>query len=418
MRIKRVFVTIGLIAVAACLFCISSASPALAEAEKLTVRVMTRNMDAGTDLNYVAAATTEEEFPGAVMDTIIEVMQSRIPERAALLAAEIAATKPDLVALQEVTTWEIESESGTIVLNQLDLLMAALRAAGQHYRVAVVQTLTDIQVPGAVSFTDHDAILVRVNGPGPRLNVIGTETHLYDTLMDFPVPGGKIPVLRGWIAADIRIHEKKHDYQFKFVNTHLESAIASIPETAYLQLAQAEELLESLSETRLPIILAGDFNSDAEPTHNYPGDATQSYDTIAASGYTDAWHALRPRNPGYTWPLFWEDQMSGQTIAPIERIDLIFSKGPKAISIENTGTDPNASGLYSSDHRGVVATFKLPHVAPHLKFTLLANCCLIQNDTTKETVGRWNQHHPVFFSNRLAVTFVRNQIRSPKIQFV
>jgi len=361
MRIKRVFVAIGFIAVAACFFCIGSVSPALAETEKITVKVMTRNMDAGTDLNYVAAATTIEEFQSGVMDTITEVMQSRIPERAALLAAEIAATKPDLVALQEVTTWEIEAESGPIVIDQLELLMAALRAVGQHYRVAVIQTLTDIQVPGAVSFTDHDAILVRANGPCGRLKVIGTETHPYDTLMEFPVPDSEgIPVLRGWIAADIRIRDKNHDSQFKFVNTHLESAVASIPETAYLQLAQAEELLEGLSETRIPIILAGDFNSDAEPTKNYPADATPSYDTIAASGYTDAWHALRPGNPGYTWPLFWQDQMSGQTIAPIERIDLIFSKGATAISIANTGMAPDASGLYASDHKGVVATFKLP----------------------------------------------------------
>ena len=63
-------------------------------------------------------------------------------------------------------------------------------------------------------------------------------------------------------------------------------------------------------------------------------------------------------------------------------------------------------------------TGDVPGVAPHLKFTLLANCCLIQNDTTKETVGRWHQHHPVFFSGRLAVTFVRNQIRSPQNLFV
>jgi hypothetical protein len=73
-----------------------------------------------------------------------------------------------------------------------------------------------------------------------------------------------------------------------------------------------------------------------------------------------------------------------------------------------------AFGTTDSNKYAITLPDALAAVAPHLKFTLLANCCLIQNDTTKETVGRWNQHHPVFFSVRLAVTFVRNQIRSPK----
>ena len=48
-------------------------------------------------------------------------------------------------------------------------------------------------------------------------------------------------------------------------------------------------------------------------------------------------------------------------------------------------------------------------VVPHLKFTLLDNRCLIQNDTIEGTVGRRNQHHPVFFPWHLVVTKLRNQ---------
>ncbi len=362
------------IALVACLFCIGFISAARAETEKLTARVMTRNMDAGTDFNYVAAVINDPgEFPGAISATVQEVIGSKIPQRAALLAAEIAAAKPDLIALQEVTTWEFAPEvlgaPDPVVLNQLDLLMDALQAAGQHYRVAVVQPLTTITLPDevrpdAVVFIDHDAILVRTDLPPGHLDVLATEARLYDDYMVFPnTPIGDIPLLHGWISADIKIRGSR----FKFVNTHLESF--NVADTFYPQIEQAMQLINDLGTTSLPIILAGDFNSDAaEPPHQYPPDATPSYGYIALR-YTDAWNALEPMDPGYTWPLFGEDQMSGPTV-PIERIDLIFSKGPTAISIDRTGTepyegpDPELLGLYASDHTGVVATFSLENHRP------------------------------------------------------
>ena len=353
MKIRTKFSSLGLIAVVTFLLCISFVSTASAESDKLTVRVMTRNVDAGTDFIYFMT----EDIEDALYDTIQEVLFSNIPQRAALLAAEIAETKPDLVALQEVTTWRFGSESEFIEVNQLDWLMAALEAAGQHYRVAVVQTLAEIEVPNVASFSDHDAILVRTDLPPGHLAVLGTEKHMYESIMLFPFPGDDIPLLRGWIGADIKIRGAR----FKFVNTHLESF--NDPETYYSpQFDQAEQLVADLQDTSLPIILAGDFNSAAPPAR-YPLDATPSYDHIAKNGFTDAWSLLHPGDLGFTWPLFGEDSPYGYSAGLIERIDLIFSKGPEASWIENTGS-VSTDGLYASDHVGVVADFKLENQRP------------------------------------------------------
>jgi len=50
----------------------------------------------------------------------------------------------------------------------------------------------------------------------------------------------------------------------RFVNTHLETVNPSVPETVTIQEAQADELIKAMDTTNLPVILAGDFNADAE----------------------------------------------------------------------------------------------------------------------------------------------------------
>jgi endonuclease/exonuclease/phosphatase family metal-dependent hydrolase len=350
MKIRKVFAGLCFTSVVACLLCAGFILAAPCENASSIVRVMTQNMDAGTDFNFFAVVQTEADFEAALADTIEEIIQSKIPERAERLAAEIAVKKPDLIALQEVTTWEFAGESGSIVFKQLDLLMKALHARGLHYQVAVVQTLTEIDMSVA-KYSDSNVILVRTDmPPGHRLNIMGTETHLYEAGMVFPAPNGAIPILDGWAAVDLKINS----FRFKFVTTHLLGANDAVPESAGLQYDQAKQLVGDLLATSLPIILAGDFNSDAEPTHNYLNDATPSAGYIADSGYTDAWHAVHPHRHGYTWPLYWEDQMSGQPIDPIERIDLIFSRGPVPLTAALAGTREGANDVFASDHAGVV----------------------------------------------------------------
>ncbi len=359
-----------LVLVSALIFLCFAATLQAESVDKLTVRVMTRNMDAGTDLNYIAGATDEASFAAAVYQTYAEVLLAGgIPERAAQLAEEIVIAQPDMVALQEATIWHLEGPLGNAEFDQLELLQAALSAVGAHYRVAVVQQLTDIPViiPPLnlnLRFTDRDAILVRSDVPPGHLDVIDTEKHLYENLLPFLTPAGEIPIYRGWIAADVKIRGAR----FKFVNTHLETPIPgeNFEPTAFLQLLQAMELVGGLNETELPVILAGDFNSDAEAAGIGP-DQTLSAAFISGMGYTDAWHAIYPDEHGFTWPLFLEDQQPPNFVipsTPVERIDLIFSRGPELLSVEQTGMVPGSSGYFASDHVGVMADFQLENHRP------------------------------------------------------
>ena len=368
---KKSLSTMSLTLVAILSIWVVFVSPVRAESSDPKVKVMTRNMYPGADLAVIATATTADEFEAG----ILKIYQSDIPGRAALLAGEIAHTKPDLIALQEVTTWKIENTGDQeftqddIEFNQLKLLLSSLELQEQHYIAVVVHKLTDVQLPGIIAYTDSDVILVRSDLPVGHLMVIGSEKHMYANRLSFPVPpelGDEIDVLRGWIAVDVKIRGAR----FKFVNTHLESPIPASQDflewTQYIQYEQAKQLVSDLNATSLPIILAGDFNSDAEPTAYYPPDVTPSYDHIVspASGYIDAWDVLRnnPSNHGYTWPLYLDDPQSWLGPVPFERIDLIFSKGLEASSIKTIGVDPD--GAYASDHAGVVAVFDLTNHRP------------------------------------------------------
>jgi endonuclease/exonuclease/phosphatase family metal-dependent hydrolase len=347
MRIQRVFSALCFFSLAVISICSVFASTAAADDRDRHIKVMTRNMDAGTDFNLITTAT---DFNQAVADTIGEILQSRIPERAARLAAEIAEAKPDVIALQEVTTWEIPIMSENY--DQLDLLMKSLRAAGQHYKLAAIQDLTHIEIPDVISYTDRNAVLVRSGQP----SVLGSESHIYEQKMYFQLPDETVvPFLGGWLTVDLKLQ----DCRFRFVTTHLESAVSGVSETFEWQLNQANELIDNLNNSLLPVILAGDFNSDADHTGNYPSDMTGSYDYIVSSGYDDAWNERHHASSGFTWPLFGEDLMAGQSIMPLERIDLIFSNGLDPDSVDRTGITPDETGLYASDHAGVVAVFDM-----------------------------------------------------------
>jgi hypothetical protein len=173
MEIRRVLGVLCFIAIAVFSFGFAFAQHASAENRRLDVKVMTRNMDPGADPAAIAQADFNDpnSVVAVVQGMVADIYDSRITERAALIAAEIARTKPDLVALQEATTWKIEMASPAVEFDQLTLLLDALKALGQHYRVAASQALTDVEAPGLIRYTDHDVILVRSDLPREELSV-------------------------------------------------------------------------------------------------------------------------------------------------------------------------------------------------------------------------------------------------------
>lgn len=352
LRMRKAVIVLGVI-IFGLLF--SSGAMTAAAQNMLGVTIMTQNMDAGTDLSFVVALGA----PVGVDLTLAEIQASHLSERADLLAAKVAAEQPHLLALQEATLWRIgpTPETATQVLyDQLELLLTALAARGVPYEVVAINRLTDLALPGtngALRYTDRDALLVRSDLRAPGFNISDTHTHIYDAALDFQ---GLI-VIQGWISADVHVVNGN----FRLVVTHLESPVSGVPEATEVQVAQANELIQSLRNLTIPVVLCGDFNSDAN-FGNGP-DATPSVALIEGAGYSDSWRIANPSDAGETWPLFVEDQAPPRFFArsrPFERIDLFFSKGMDVISAKTilAPAPPGTMPPYGSDHAGVIATFQ------------------------------------------------------------
>jgi endonuclease/exonuclease/phosphatase (EEP) superfamily protein YafD len=148
------------------------------------------------------------------------------------------------------------------------------------------------------------------------------------------------------------------------VNTHLQSPVGSDPDAIKAQTEQAKQLLRELRNSSVPVVIAGDFNSDAIYGASGPGpDNTGTVAMIQAAGYLDSW-AVTNQLPGPTWPLFQQDQFPPSFFfapaSPYERIDLIFSQGLNTISTKRVlapGPAANRWPYFGSDHAGVVAIF-------------------------------------------------------------
>jgi endonuclease/exonuclease/phosphatase family metal-dependent hydrolase len=311
-------------------------------------------MDAGTDYHYLL----ELGLPSGVDTTLAEIQASGLPERAALLGAKIAAELPDLVAIEEASLWRVgpTPETATQTLyDQVELLVAALAANGATYKVVIVNNLTDVALPGstgALRYTDRDALLIRSGPNPPALQLTDVQAHIYAAGFNIAGLGAK----QGWISANVHSGYKS----FHVAVTHLESAIPNFPVATGVQLAQTAELLLAQPIPFLPVVICGDFNSDAD--FGTGEDATPSVGLIEAAGYADSWKVANPGNPGFSWPFYLEDQTPPNFFAPstpYERIDLFFSWGLRVLSVNQVLAPAPAGTLpsYGSDHAGIIAAF-------------------------------------------------------------
>ena len=325
------------------------------------VNVMTRNLDAGSDFGYVLQAasdpnTTQLQLLLAISNTYQEMIDSNISKRAEGIANEIRQHHPDLIGMQEVTTLRTGPyglPADTVVVDGLQSLLQALYRVGLHYRAIAVQTNAVVDLPAfdasynliTVGFTDYDVVLARTDLPVSEFKTSNITMHHYSVILPFTVAGQTIPFLRGWISLQV----KERGKEYRFVTTHLETFSPDI------QAAQTNEMLSGPLTSDLPVILAGDLNSDANQPSWANGPAFQ---ILQAAGFEDGWNTFHPLNAGLTWPLFAEDPPGAAT--PRQRIDLILTRGDgiKGKTIHRTGLVPS-KGTWSSDHAGVSGTFVL-----------------------------------------------------------
>lgn len=352
-------------------------SPELLEFDKgfhrQAITVMTRNVYVGANVDCVLAAQDPSEIPVRVAEAFQMLQATNFAERAEALAKEVFWTRPHLIGLQEISLIRIQSPGDAIVggtipatdvlYDYLDIFMNALSAKGLHYSVAGIIQNADVEVPMLVNtdplefddvrLTDYDVVLAR-NG----VQVSNVLEANYQARLVVPIGNTQIEIPRGYVALDATVGSKT----YRFVNTHLEPA--PIPELIPLQLAQAQELAETLQNETKPLLVVGDFNSEAA--------GGETYQFLISQDYVDSWtRNLIPFNPdGYTAPH--DDDLLNTTVHFDRRIDLILVKsniwqggyqiiGPVyGIVVGDEYWNRTSSGLWPSDHGGVVARLRIP----------------------------------------------------------
>jgi endonuclease/exonuclease/phosphatase family metal-dependent hydrolase len=359
--------TLGRMLLVASLLFVVGTSPAWTQNNR-SVKVMTQNMDAGTDLKLVFAFMPNVT-QGATF-TYAELLQNDIPGRAAKLAEEIAAKKPDIISMQEVTLWRTGvwgTPATDVLFDQLALLLAALSDRKESYYVVASQQLSDIMAPldltyiglpfdpqlSALRFTDCDVILARTDLKKSPIKLSNPQGNLYTATLNFSPLGMNIDALRGWLSVDISVGNT----MLRFFSTHLESTYPGTDGfddmARFIQASQATELATLASTTPLPVILAGDFNANVVP-NGFENTATTGI--LSSAGFTEIWNALHPHETGFTWPLYLEDPQAPNPAGPFERIDLIYQRGLEMINIERI---VRQNYPFASDHAGVVATLRV-----------------------------------------------------------
>lgn len=326
-----------------------------------TVKVMTYNINEGSDFTQVFAATNFAEFVAGAQATRNEVVASNPPLRMEAIAHQIAVTQPDLVGLQEVTTWlEGPLSSPFVMYDMLQELEDALAARGLHYHAVAV--VPEFQLAGPLDLSmsdwlfanDSDVILARTDNAD--MHVSNAQWAHFHTLLPVQTAIGSFTVNRGWGAADVTLHGST----FRFVVTHLENFVAQAPLTLLIQEAQAKELVDVPAYVDMPVIIAGDFNADA----NRSDPTLATYKEMLSLGFSDAWGIVHPNLAGQTWQLVDSSPVS----TAFQRIDYIFfsNANTRALTSREAGNQPHdkVGGLWPSDHAGVRAELQLEAVRP------------------------------------------------------
>ena len=353
----------GLVAGLASILIVGSGA-ATSQAADRGLTVMTRNLYFGTDLGPVIASPTQPAFFANVAAALTQARASDFAGRASAWADEIEREQPDLVGLQEAVMWRTQAptdlsqipNAATPEADFLDLLLDELDARGLRYEKAASAEGWDVEAPGLfagrlidVRLTQVEAILVRKTS---GLKVTNPQGGKYDARISISTAVGPISLPWAWASVDVSFHGQ----EFRFATTHLDS------NSGAAQLAQASEFLAGPGDTELPIIWVGDFNSDAEGTTiTGTPPATATYGTIIAAGFEDAWNEKHPADPGFT--CCHATDLRNVTPTLTRRIDLVLTRGPfdieEASLVGEAPADRLPSGVWPSDHAGVVATLQL-----------------------------------------------------------
>jgi endonuclease/exonuclease/phosphatase family metal-dependent hydrolase len=390
LKIKRIF--LALLAVAT----INLSPISIAHADIPSVTVMSRNIYLGADVGR--ALELIPNLPAAAQYMWDQVKQTDFSKRAKILATEIKMSSPDVIGLQEATTWYCKKYPWSKKVEVFNFTEQLLDSLGGMYQLAnkdgvnalnpgfsinpipFLTKVNDKQTfqkvfgssSAACGFETGDALLVRKS---ENLKIIDVGNSEYED--SYPIVPTIMTIYRGYSWADIKVN----GLPTRFVTTHLESLWDEnkVPNSA----KQAMQLVSDLSNTKMPVIVMGDFNADPRDPrpNNQPNPGEQpiasnscptnssrcnAYLIMSESGYKDAGpDSLDPKN--FTWGMnalltgadpkrLIAAKSMGNDYGFTDRLDYIFSKnGTEVITSQIVGRQ----GDYGSDHAGVVATIAL-----------------------------------------------------------
>jgi hypothetical protein len=143
---------------------------------------------------------------------------------------------------------------------------------------------------------------------------------------------------------------------------------------APVQAGQAQELLGAVTADLGGVtILLGDLNSDAAAG---PGATswTPTYETLVAAGFQDAWKLDHPGRSPSSFTCCQDKLLMNEESVLTERIDFVLVRSadrqggenrvPGSIHVGMVGGDEvdrtSPTGLWPSDHAGLLAGFKIP----------------------------------------------------------
>ena len=173
---------------------------------------------------------------------------------------------------------------------------------------------------------------------------------------------------------EIRPRWHKHTNNITFIKTEAE-AIEWAKKARGAEIAKVLRQIKSLPDKQAPIFVVGDFN---EPSHldwteaavkagRHPIKVTYPTSTeMAKAGFADAYRTIYPdemKKPGYTWSSFYKFD---DPTTHHDRIDFVYYKGKgiKLNEVKIVGENRKDADIvispYPSDHRALVADFKLP----------------------------------------------------------
>lgn len=267
-----------------------------AKAPKNALNVMTANLYLGASLSpVIKAIETNGDFYGSLRELYDTVQKTNFPLRAKAIAKRIKAENPDILTLNEVSNWTVIDSVPSAGLKSYDFLKIMkkeLKAQGLDYKVgsqvlnAQLPPLPGVGLPYvdpakgcpspdnplaatcSISFQDRDVVMY--NAKNKNLKPLKHKASgNFKKQVTYTLAGLPISFNRGWTYRDFSYKGKP----FTMMTSHLEVETGTAGTTGEsnwpspVQVAQGKELVKvakkAAKDTGGRVILAGDFNSDA-----------------------------------------------------------------------------------------------------------------------------------------------------------